>query len=78
LSHGNENWTIRAKDARRITTAKVNYTRKSTRYTWADYETNTEMTKELKITPVLEKKCRAAEEVGHNVSREGLFKIYPG
>jgi len=55
LSHGNENWTIKARDARRITAAKLHFTRKSTGYTSADYETNTEKAKELNITPALEK-----------------------
>jgi hypothetical protein len=54
LSHSNENWTTKARDVRRITTVKVNYTRKSAGYTWPDYETNTEIAKELNITPVLE------------------------
>jgi len=78
LSHCNENWTIKAWDARRITAAKLHYTRKSTGYNWEDYETNTEIAKELNITPVLEKKWRTAEEVGQCMSTEGLVKIYPG
>jgi len=55
LSHSNENWTIEARDTRRITRVKMNYTRKLTGYTWTDYETNTENANELNITPVLEK-----------------------
>jgi hypothetical protein len=45
LSYGSENWKIKATDARRITTAKANYTKKSAGYTWEDYKTNTEIAK---------------------------------
>jgi hypothetical protein len=46
--------TIRAKDGRRITAAEMKYVRK-TGYTWTDFETNTEIAKEINITPVMEK-----------------------
>jgi len=32
--------------------AKMEYMRKTARYTWTDYKTNTGMAKELSITPV--------------------------
>jgi len=40
-----ENWTIKARDARRITAAEMKYMRETGRYTWADYKTNTEIAK---------------------------------
>ena len=39
----------------RITAAKVNYARKTAGCTWTDYETNTEIEKELNMTPGLDK-----------------------
>jgi len=48
LLYGSETWTIKASDARRITTAQM-------KYTWTDYKTNAQIAKELKITPNLEK-----------------------
>ena len=39
--------------------------RKAAGTTWADYETNTEIAKELNTTPYLEKKYRNTEEIGY-------------
>jgi len=56
LLHGSENWTIKAREAsRRITAAKMRYTRKTAGYTWTYYKRNTEIAKELNLTPVLSK-----------------------
>ena len=44
-----------ASDARRITAAEMKYMRRTAGYTWTDYKTNKQITKELKITPVLGK-----------------------
>ena len=33
----------------------MKYMRRTAGYTWTDYKTNTQITKELKITPVLDK-----------------------
>ena len=55
LLYGSETWTIKARDARRITAAEMKYMRRTTGYTWTDYKTNTQITKELKITPILDK-----------------------
>ena len=52
--YGNETWTIKRRDARRITAAEMKYTR-TARYTWADYKTNGQIAKELKITPISDK-----------------------
>ena len=35
---------------KRITAAELKYTRRTTGYTWADYKTNAQIAKELKIT----------------------------
>jgi hypothetical protein len=55
LLYGSETWTIKARDARRITAAEMKYMRRTAGYTWIDYKTNTQIVKELKITPVLDK-----------------------
>jgi hypothetical protein len=55
LLYGSETWTIKAKNARRITAAEMKYMRRTEGYTWTDYKTNTQIAKELKITPILEK-----------------------
>jgi len=55
LLYGSETWTIKARDARRITAAEMKYMRRTAGYTWTDYKTNTQITKELKITPILDK-----------------------
>ena len=53
LLYGSENWTIKGRDTRRITTAEMNYMRKTAGCPWTDYKTET--AKELNITPVLDK-----------------------
>jgi len=55
LLYGSETWTIKAKDARRITAAEIKYMRRTTGYAWTDSKTNTQIAKELKITPILDK-----------------------
>jgi hypothetical protein len=50
-----ENWTIKARDATRITAADMKYMRTTAEYTWPDQKSNTEITKELNTTPVLGK-----------------------
>jgi hypothetical protein len=55
LLYGSETWTVKARDGRRITAAEMKYMRRKAGYTWTDYKTNTQITKELKITPILEK-----------------------
>jgi hypothetical protein len=50
LLYDSETWTIKARDARRITATKMKYMRRT-----ADYKTNTQITQELKITPILDK-----------------------
>jgi hypothetical protein len=55
LLYGSETWTIKVKDARRITAAEMKYMRRTAGFTWTDYRTNTQIAKELKITPVLDR-----------------------
>jgi hypothetical protein len=55
LLYGSETWTFKARDTRRITAAEMIYMRRTAGYTWTHYKTNTQITKELKITPVLDK-----------------------
>jgi len=55
LLYGSETWTIKARDARRITAAEMKYMRRTAAYTWTDYKTNAQIAKELEITSVLDK-----------------------
>jgi hypothetical protein len=45
---------VKARDARRIRATEMKYIR-TAGYTWTDYKTNTQITKELKITAILDK-----------------------
>jgi hypothetical protein len=54
LLYGSETWTIKARDARRISAGEMKY-RRTAGYTWTDYKTNSQIAKELKITPILDK-----------------------
>jgi len=55
LLYGSENWTIKARDARRIAATEIKYMRTTAGYSWTDYKTITEIAKELNITAVLDK-----------------------
>jgi hypothetical protein len=55
LLYSSETWTIKARDARRITAAQIKYMRRTAGYTWRVNKTNTQIAKELKITQILEK-----------------------
>jgi hypothetical protein len=55
LFYGNETWTIKVRDVRRLTAAEMKYMRGTAGYTWTDYKTNTQIAKELKITPIMDK-----------------------
>jgi hypothetical protein len=52
--YGSEIWTIKWREARRITAAEVKYTRITAGYTWTDYKTNIDIAKELNIKPILD------------------------
>jgi hypothetical protein len=53
LLYSGEKWTIKARDARRITAAEIKCKRQDILGT--DYKTNTQIAKELNVTPVLDK-----------------------
>ena len=55
LLYGSDSWIIKARDAKRITAAEMKYMRRTTGYTWTDHKTKTQIRKELKITPILDK-----------------------
>jgi hypothetical protein len=55
LLYGSETWTIKARDASRITAAEMKYMRRTAGYIWTDYKSNLQIAKELKITPILDK-----------------------
>jgi hypothetical protein len=55
LLYGSETWTIKTRDARRITAAEMKYMRIRTGYIWTDYKTNAQIAKKLKITLILDK-----------------------
>jgi hypothetical protein len=54
LLYGSETWTVKARDARRISAAEMKSIG-TAGYTWTDYKTNTQIAKEIKITPILDK-----------------------
>jgi len=55
LLYGSETWTIKARDARRITAAEMKYMRTAAGCIWTDYITNTQIAEELKTTTILDK-----------------------
>ena len=55
LLYGSATWTVKARDARRITAAEMKYMRRTAGCTWTDYKTSIQIAKELKITPILDK-----------------------
>jgi len=69
LLYGSETWTIKTRDARRITAAEMKYTRRTAGHTWTDYKTNTQIAKELKITPILDKLLEYKRNWIHHVNR---------
>jgi hypothetical protein len=52
LLYRSETWTIKARDAKRITAADMKYMRRTAGYIWTDYKTNAQIANELKITPI--------------------------
>jgi hypothetical protein len=69
LLYVSENWTIKARDAQRITAPDMKYMRRTAGYTWTDHKTNTEIAKELNVTPVL-KKYRTTGQTEYNMQIE--------
>jgi hypothetical protein len=64
LLYSSEIWTIKARDARRITAADMKYMRRTAGYTWTDHKTNTEIAKEY--NPSFWTKYRTTREIGYN------------
>jgi hypothetical protein len=54
--YGSENWSTKAKDARRrrVKLAEMIYMRKTAVHIWPDYKTNADFAKELNVTSVLD------------------------
>jgi hypothetical protein len=78
LLYGSETWTIKARDARRITAAEMKYMRRTAEYTWTDYKTNTQIAKELTITPILDKSLEYKRNGIQHVNRmphNGLSRV---
>jgi hypothetical protein len=46
---------VKARDAIRISAAEMKYMRRTAGYTWTDCKTNTQIAKDLKITPMVDK-----------------------
>jgi hypothetical protein len=78
LLYGSETWTVKARDSRRITAADMKYMRRTAGYTWTDYRTNTQIAKELKITPIFDKLLEYNRNwIQHvnRMSRDGLPRV---
>ena len=45
LLYGSETWTVKARDARRITATEMKYMRRTAGYTWTDCKTNEQIAK---------------------------------
>jgi hypothetical protein len=75
LLHGFENWTIKARDARRITAAEIKYMRTITGYTRTDYKTK--HTPEITKEPVLDK-IQDYRRYGYNMYTECIARDYRG
>jgi hypothetical protein len=66
---GSESWTAKARGARRITAAEMKYVRRTAGYIWTDCKTNTQIKKELKITPILDKLLEYKRNLIQHVNR---------
>jgi hypothetical protein len=77
LLHDSENWTIKARDATRVTATEMKYRRRTAGHTGTDDKTNTDIAKELNITPVLDNlqdcKTKWVQHVSR-MPRKGLIK----
>jgi hypothetical protein len=75
LLYGSETWTIKTRDTRRITAAEMKYMRRTAGYARTDYKTNTQIAKELKITPDLDKLLEYKRNWIQHVNRMPLNKL---
>ena len=69
LLYGSETRTVKARNGRRISAAEMKYMRRTAGYTWGDYKTNSNIAKELEITPVLHKLLEYKRNWIQNVNR---------
>ena len=69
LLYGSETWTIKASDARRITAAEMKYMRRTAGCIRKDYKSNAQITKGLKITPILDKLLEYKRSLIQHVNR---------
>jgi Holliday junction resolvase RusA-like endonuclease len=75
LLYGRKTWTIRARDARRITAEEMKYMKRTAEYIWNDYKTNNKIEKELKITLILEKLLEYKRKWIQHVNRMPCNKL---
>jgi len=75
LLHCSETWTVKARDARRITAAEMKYMRRTAGYIGTDYKTNVQNAKELKITPILDKLLEYKRNWTQHVNRMPLNRL---
>jgi hypothetical protein len=73
--YGSENWTIKVRHTIRIMAAEMKYMRKRAEYTWTGYKTNTEIAKELNITPVLDKIWKYRRNWLQHVNRKPCYRL---
>ena len=74
---GSETLTVKARDGRRITAAETKHMTITAGHTWTDYKTNTQIAKELIITPILDKLLKYKRNWIQHVYRI-LVIDYPG
>jgi hypothetical protein len=53
----------------------MKYMRRTAGYTWTDYKTNKQITKELKITPILDKLLEYKRNWTQNVNRMPRYRL---
>jgi hypothetical protein len=75
LLYGSETWTVKARDTRRITAAEIKYMRRTAGYIWADYKTNTQIAKELKLAQILDKLLRYKKKWIQHVNRMPHYRL---
>jgi hypothetical protein len=74
LLYDSETWTVKARDAGRITAKEMKYMR-TAGYTWTDYKTNTQIAKELKIAPILDKLLEYKRNLIQHVNRMPCYRL---
>jgi len=75
LVYGNETWSIKARDARRITATEMKYMRRTAGYTLADYKTNEQIAKDLKIIRTLDNLLEYKRSWIQHVNRMPLNRL---